>query len=470
MMNSTMFDPIELGTWYSDDGNDSLIQMELEKYLQNYFPCFSLNPQKRLFQTFIQGLLSPLERKSIEPIALHFSGERYVRPMQQFFSRSPFDEQPLLDTYQALLSTQIGAGSGMLSVDDTCFVKKGTHSAGVKRQYCGRLGKTENCQSGVFLAYAGNKGYGLVDYELYIPKEWFGEDFARLREECHIPEGKTFHTKNEVAQRLLNQAIRSGQFQVQWVGCDAAYGNDHAFLDGLKLPERVWYFAATNAKEQVFLEYPEMTFPETKRGRPRKHPVLSHGPTSVRKIAENPDFPWEMVVLAEGSKGPILAERKFLRCYSCRADENRNYVKPGGEIWLYLRKYADDEIKYFVCNAPANIPAEELDRAATLRWPIEQCFEECKSNLGMGHYECRSYQGWNRHMLFVMITHLFTTQIREIFKKKAIPLTMPMVVKLMQGIIVYTVINMKQIVCYHIRRNHCAYLSHRKSRLLKSSL
>ena len=97
---------------------------------------------------------------------------------------------------------------------------------------------------------------------------------------------------------------------------------------------------------------------------------------------------------------------------------NRSYVKPGPEIWLYLRKYADGEVKYFVSNAPGGLAVQELDRAATLRWPIEQCFEECKSNLGMGHYECRSYQGWKRHMLFVMIAHLFTIYIREIFKKK----------------------------------------------------
>ncbi len=202
-----------------------------------------------------------------------------------------------------------------------------------------------------------------MDYELNIPKEWFGEDYSGLREECHIPEEKTFATKNEIAQCMLNQVIKSGRFQVRWVS--------------------------------------QQSFPETKRGRPRRHPVLSHGPTSVRDIAEDPALP--------GAKGPILAEWKFLRCFSSRADKSHNYVKPGEEIWLYLRKYADDEIKYFVCNAPANISINELDRAATLRWPIEQCFEECKSNLGMGYYECRSYRGWNRHMLFVMIAHLFAT-------------------------------------------------------------
>lgn len=138
------------------------------------------------------------------------------------------------------------------------FVKKEKHSAGVKRQYCGRLCKTENCQSGVFLAFAGDNGYGLVNYKLYLPQKWFGEDFAQRYKEYHILEEKIFSTKNEIAIRLLNQTVHSGLFQVWWVGCDAAYGNDHAFLDGLKLPERVWYFAATNAKEQGFLEYPQI--------------------------------------------------------------------------------------------------------------------------------------------------------------------------------------------------------------------
>ena len=421
MINPSMFDPIALEAWYSDEESSLLFQTELEKYFQNYFPCFSTEPQRKLFRTFVQGLLSPLERKSIEPIALHFSGEKYVRPLQQFFSRSPFEEQPLLDIYQEQLSGQVGEGNGMLSVDDTGFVKKGKHSAGVKRQYCGRLGRTENCQSGVFLAYAGDNGYGLVDCELYIPREWFSEEFAQLYKECRIPEDREFSTKNEIAQRMLNRAMRSGLFQARWIGCDAAYGNDHDFLDGLELPEGVWYFAATNAKEQVFREYPEMHYPETGRGRPRKHPVLSGKPVSVQETAEDPSVPWETVVLAEGAKGPVVAERKFIRCFACRKDGNRNYVKPGPEIWLYLRKYADGEIKYFVSNAPGELPAHELDRAATLRWPIEQCFEECKSSLGMGHYECRSYRGWKRHMLFVMIAHLFTISMREILKKKQFP-------------------------------------------------
>ena len=157
--------------------------------------------------------------------------------------------------------------------------------------------------------------------------------------------------------------------------------------------------------------------PREKTGAALKNPVLPHDPVSVQESAQNPDYPWETIVPAEGSKGPVYAERKFIRCFSCQKDQNRNYVKPGDEVWLYLRKYADGEVKCFTSNAPPVLPVQELDRAAALRWPIEQCFEECRSSLGMGHYECRSYQGWHRHMLFVMTAHLFTTQARDLLKK-----------------------------------------------------
>lgn len=198
--------------------------------------------------------------------------------MQLFFSRSPFDEQPLLDTYQELLSRQIGAGNGMLSVDDTSFVKKGKHSVGVKRQYCGRLGKTENCQSGVFLAYAGDNGYGLVDYELYIPQEWFGDAFTQLRQECHIPEEVIFSTKNNIARRMINQVIRGGQFQVRWVGCDATYGNDHDFLDHLELPGGRMVFCGNKRKGAGISGISRNDFPRNEKGTPPEASVTFSWP------------------------------------------------------------------------------------------------------------------------------------------------------------------------------------------------
>lgn len=418
MMTYTAYDPETLEQWCSDKTNFQLFDSALQDYLQIFSDQFHAKSQKKYFSTLIKGFFSPLDRKSLEPIALQFLGEDSVRSLQQFYSRSPLPDQQLMDTYQQRLSSMLDTPNGMLSVDECGFPKKGTHSVGVKRQYCGCLGKTENCQVGVFLAYAGDNGYGLVDRELYIPQEWFGPSYDGLRKECRLPPEKTFATKNQIALDMLNRALDSGLFHAQWIGCDAAYGNDHAFLDGLHLPEQVWYFAATNCKELVFLEQPQECIPPGSGGRRRKHPPLSPSPVRVESIAQDPEIPWEWVTLAEGSKGPIQAQKKQIRCVSCRADRNRNYVEPGPEIWLYLRKYEDGRIKYFVSNAPGEIEPEELDRAATLRWPIEQSFEECKSYLGMGHYECRSYTGWKRHMQFVMIAHLFTTQIKALVKKK----------------------------------------------------
>ena len=127
---------------------------------------------------------------------------------------------------------------------------------------------------------------------------------------------------------------------------------------------------------------------------------------------------YHTVVLMEGSKGPIQAKRKIIRCIASRKDGTRNYVKPGEDIWLYIRLYENGDTKYFISNARAETSAGELGRAATLRWPIEQCFEECKSNLEMSHYECRSYPGWMLHMSFVMAAHLFTFQVRIAVKKR----------------------------------------------------
>lgn len=418
MMTRTEYDPKVLSKLREEQVNGESLDTLLAEYQAEFEGTIRNKSQRLYFNNYIKGLLSSLDRKSVEPIALHMLGEKYVRPMQQLLVRSPLDDDGLMKKYREKLSTQINSAGGMLSVDESSFIKKGDQSIGVKRQYCGRLGKTENCQVGVFLAYAGEKGYGLVDRELYIPKEWYDKEHEQQREKCGLPEGKKFETKNEIAQRMLNAVLESGQFNAQWIGCDAAYGNDHAFLDGLRLPENVWYFAATNAKERVFLERPEMIWPERKKGRPAEHPSPSVAPVSVKTVAENVDIPWETVALTAGAKGTIYAKIKRIRCVACRNDGSRNYVKPGVDIWLYIREYEDGIIKYFVSNAPEDTTPEELNRAATLRWPIEQCFEECKGYLGMSHYECRSYCGWMRHMLFVMIAHLFLMSIQLSLKKR----------------------------------------------------
>lgn len=390
------------------------ILKQLKKYQESYKNCFVRTQQIKYFESYTKGLLSNLDRKSIEPIALSFLGESSVRGMQDFFTRSKGWDESLSNRYKEQLAETLKESQGFLSVDESDFVKKGKDSAGVARQYCGRLGKTENCQAGVFLSYATEKGTGLIDSRLYLPKIWFGDEYKEKREDCRISEDMSFKTKNEIAKEMINEVMNSQLFEVECIGCDAAFGSDHTFLDSL--PESVYYFAAVRENERIFRNMPQVAVPENSgKGGRYKHPRSLEEPMQIKTILNDESIPWIKRIIAEGSKGPIVAQVKTLRCISCRK-ENQLFV-PKSEIWVYIRKHEDGTIKYFVSNMPCDTDVAELDRLATSRWSIEQCFQECKSYLGMTHYETRSYHAWHRHMLLVMITHLFVTILRLFLKK-----------------------------------------------------
>jgi SRSO17 transposase len=435
------------------------------EYINGYESCFVRPSQVIYFQAFLQGLLSTLDRKSIEPIALSILDEKSVRCMQYLFSDSKGWFEALLHRYQEFLSQELMDIYGFLSVDESDFVKKGADSAGVARQYCGRYGKRENCQAGVFLSYATGKGIGLISSCLYIPKAWFDAAHENKRIKCQIPENQTFKTKNQIAKEMIADVIAKGLFKIQCIGCDAAFGSDHTFLDSL--PKSIYYFASVRANEYIFRTMPAVFIPEKKSGRggAYKHPRSEEPPTDVTKIANDDSIPWEKIIIAEGVKGPIIAEIKCIRCVECRK-ENRHFL-PKLEIWLYIRKHEDGKIKFFLSNMPPETSLSELNRLATARWSIEQCFQECKSYLGMAHYETRSYSGWHRHMLFVMIAHGFVTKIRNLLSKMEIDLTMPLTRKLIASQIPMptSLEDMWRIISYYLRRNRAAYLSHRKKKL-----
>lgn len=382
--------------WQNDILTEKSISEALTEHLKSFGELFNNVTRIKNFGVYIKGLLSNLSRKSMEPIALEYMGENGVRSLQQFITRSNFNDEKMLELYQNQLSGTISSANGMLSVDGSDFVKKGKNSVGVKRQYCGRLGKVDSCQAGVFVAYAGENGYGIVDRELYLPKEWLDDEHAELRKKCQVPEDKTFKTKNEIALEMIIETIENTDFNVKWIGCDAAFGCDHDFVDNL--PKTAMYFVATNKNERVFM-------------------LDSDKPILVKTLADDENFAWKKVGF-QTSKGVINSEVKIIRCFSCRTDDKNNACK-GEEIWLYIRRYSDGTTKFFLTNAPADISSDELHEAATLRWPIEQCFEECKSYLGMADFEGRSYKGFWRYLLFVMIAHFFSTSLRLTLKKTA---------------------------------------------------
>jgi SRSO17 transposase len=386
----------------------------LDDYLAIYQQAYSRKDQQKHGETFVKGLLSNLRRKSIEPIALEYDGPDGVRPLQIFFKDSPVDDRLMLEIYQKRLASKIAEPEAMINVDGSDFIKKGKHSVGVSREYCGSRGKVENCQAGVFAGYSSKHGYGLVDRKLYLPESWFTDDYAELREQCEVPPGLEFKTKVELALELINQTASSDHFPARWIGCDSFFGRSKEFLSAL--PEGYYYFADIPENIMVWLKMPTMSVKAySGRGRKPKNPEASSKPVPVSQIAKDNRVPWQQMILGEGAKGPIVTAVKCLRVVEAKRESGR-YL-PYQELWLHLRKYTDGKIKYAFCNAPADISQEEIDQASLMRWPIEQCFEECKTHLGMDHYEARSWSAWHRHMLYVFIAHLFVIELRLMFKK-----------------------------------------------------
>jgi SRSO17 transposase len=372
---------------------------ELTKYMGSFDACFARSEGRENSLLVIKGLLSDLERKSIEPIALRYASPEKVRALQVFMGApNAADDDALLAGCQKRLAGLISDDDGMANVDGSDFAKKGKKSVGVSRQHCGSLGKVENCQAGVFVGYSSSKGYGLVDRRLYMPKSWMGDENKDRRKECHVPEDLEFKTKIELASEMIDDMAGSGLFKIKWVGADSFFGRNKSFLDGL--PDGVLYFADILFNMKV---YPM----GDATGSAAPEPVS----VAARDVAADEAIPWSRIVLAEGSKGPIIADEKCVRVY-----ENRD-GKPCDDVWLYIRRFTDGKLKYALSDAPADMPIAELRQAATMRWPIEQCFEECKSDLGMDHYEGRSWTLWHRHMLFVFIAHLFLLEVRLMFKK-----------------------------------------------------
>lgn len=385
---------------------------ELSTFHHEFRSCFTRCEQEKLGLTYISGLLSKIESKSIEPIALEFGDISSVRSTQLFMQKSPWKHAVMLDTHQQMMAPELSSPQGMITVDPSEFPKKGTHSVGVARQYCGRLGKTENCQSGVFVGYTSEKGHCLLDCQLYMPKHWFDADHDDLRRQNLVPEDLGFQTKQEIALQLINNVTK--HFSARWIGLDAAFGADMEFLQAL--PSNMYYFADIRADEKVFLEKPEVGVPEYQgKGRPpTKERVLSdHTPCEVRELAQSEDLPWRTVNLGEGAKGPLLARMACLRVYP-----SRDGLPCDQPVWLVIRIHEDGKIKYAFSNAPETISEEELFQASCMRFPIEQCFQEGKSHLGMDDYEHRSWPAWHRHMIYVMLAQHFLIRLQKRFKKK----------------------------------------------------
>jgi SRSO17 transposase len=206
---------------------------ELWEFQSAFHDCFARSEPRAYFFDYMAGQLSPLERKSVEPMALHVDGGT-IRGMQRFLSDASWDEEQMRWNYHQVVADELGEPDGVLMFDETGFVKKGKDSVGVARQYCGSLGKVENCQVGVFAGYASRQGYALVDKRLFMPEQWFTEDYKERRAKCHVPPDATFHPKPQLAAAMLRAMAHEGLVPFRYVVADCLYGHSPDFLDAVE--------------------------------------------------------------------------------------------------------------------------------------------------------------------------------------------------------------------------------------------
>jgi len=417
---------LQKNNWHEGILEEAKIQGFVDKlpdmfnnFMIRFVDCFKRSEQ--IIHTFVymKGLLSNLERKSVEPIALEFiDNPRGPRNLQFYMKDAKWDDKKAAKIYQEGLSERLSDDEGMITIDESGFVKKGKHSVGVARQYCGSVGKVENSQVGVFAGYSGPKGYGLISTQLFMPEKWFGEDYAQLRKDCCVPDDLTFQTKPQIALNLISKIEQSGLFKAKWIGADCLYGNSKEFLDAVS--DKYWYFADIHNNSQVWRVQPTFELPEYKgKGPYPKKMVATTKTEPVSAIADDDTIPWREMYLGEGSKGPIYSEVKCTRIYRAFPEEDGEV--PIESCWLFIRRLENGQIRFSVSNAPVSIPVAELGKISLMRWPIEQCFKEAKDELGMDHYEFRSWTAWHRHMLLVFIASAFLLEIRLLVTDKKKP-------------------------------------------------
>jgi SRSO17 transposase len=385
---------------------------ELWEFQSAFHDCFARSEPRAHFFDYMVGQFSQLERKSIEPMALHVEGGT-IRGLQRFISDVYWDEEQMRWNYHQLVAETMGAPEGVLMFDETGFVKKGKDSVGVARQYCGTLGKVENCQVGVFAGYASRHGYALVDKRLFLPEVWFTEAYAARRARCQVPPEVTFQSKPQLAATMLQAIVRGGLLPFKYVVADCLYGQSPDFLDAVDACVGVTTLVAIPADTRCWLQRPrteDKTYIYKGDVGSKRVVVAPHtAPSSVAAVAASlPMSSWYQRTVSEGTKGPIAYAFARQRVTLCKDG------LPDRTVWLVIKRTLGVEptYAYYITNAPASTPLRTFVWLSGLRWAVEQCFEEGKTELGMAHYEVRKYPGWHHHMLTTMLAHFFLWHLK----------------------------------------------------------
>ncbi len=398
------------------------LKPRLMAYLARFDDCFPRCDTRQHLPSYVEGQLSDLPQKSVEPIAL--KARVAPRTLQQFLAAHRWDEDCMRQRLQQIVSREHAGGHAIGIIDETSDVKKGNKTPGVQRQYCGAVGKKENCMVTVHLGYASDDFHCLLDGDLFLPEKWSND-----RERCRaagIPETMTYRPKTDIALELYDRARGNG-VRFEWLTFDEWYGSKPPFLRALD--GRDQKFVGEVCTDFVaWTRPPRVTrrpFRRCGRGRSRRTPRVVAGSRPTMTVQTmlhwHPPLtnqPWRRFRVKDGTKGPQVWETKYLRIY------------PKDEAGLPARAYHlivarnvldQAEIKYFISNAPMGTPIQTLLLVAFSRWRIERCFEDEKGEIGLDHFEGRTYQGLKRHLILSSVSHLFLAQVRQDLAGKKSP-------------------------------------------------
>ena len=387
----------------------------LKKFLKRFDDCFPRKDTRAHLPVYVSGQLSDIPEKSVEPIALNAGVP--VRTLQEFLSQDRWDHDGARDRLQHIVRDEHAGPNSIGIVDETSDVKKGDKTPGVQRQWCGAVGKTENCIVTVHLAYAREGFHALLDGELFLPESW-SDDRDRCRE-AGIPEETTYRPKWKIALELYDRAKGNGM-HFDWTTFDEGYGGKPEFLRELSARDQK-FVAEVPRNFMGWLKPPRVVtrpFHKNRRGRGRKTPRLAGGsppPMRVDAMLDRPglrDQPWVEWRVKDGRKGPMVWEVKHLRFSA--VDE---LGLPGEPLHLIVARDVlnPDDLKFFVSDAPGETAVQTMLLVAFSRWRVERCFEDQKSEIGLDQYEGRRYQGLKRHLVLSCVSYLFLSRMRQEF-------------------------------------------------------
>lgn len=376
----------------------------LERFVQPFAALLSSPEQQRHVREYVAGLCSDVKRKSAEAIAYLHDQER--QGLQKFIGQLPWDERPLIKELAKQVGTELGQPDGVLIFDTSAFKKQGRESVGVARQWCGRLGKVENCQVGVYLGYASREGHTLVDVRLYLPQEWAKD--KRRRKKCGVPRTIRFRTRHQLALEML--AEHGGVLPHGWIAGDAEMGRSSAFRRALREIGECYLLAVPS---DTLVQQVEAGPPAyCGRGRHPRVPFVR----ADRWREALPEDAWTRIEVRDGAKGPLIVQgAKTL----VRAKSDRRRTGPEETLVVFREERADGtrNYDYYLSSAPPDTPLAELARVAKAEHRIEECLQRAKGEAGMAQYQVRNWIGWHHHQALSLLALWFLMREQRRGKK-----------------------------------------------------